>query len=81
MLSFISIIKCNGITDTYHVALSHQNQYNAELISKTPLTDSLPQKLSINKYKLAQSVSGPDLVTSKIASAILLAENNQEGFS
>ena len=82
MLSFISIIKCHGITATYHISLSHQNQYSAELIRQSDATDSLPEKLSIDKYKVAQSAADrSDLVISKIASAILLAENNQEGFS
>lgn len=79
MLSFISIIKCNSSIATYQVRMDHQNRYNAELIREIPATDTLPQRLSLDKYRLAQSASdASDLITRKIASAILLAESNLE---
>ena len=81
MLSFIGIIKHNGIIASYRIQQNHQHQYNAELINRGPATDYLPQQVSLNKYKLAQSAANSsDLVISKLASAILQAENNQEDF-
>ena len=81
MLSFIGIIKHNGIIASYRIQQNHQNQYHAELINRCPATGYLPQQVSLNQYKLAQSAADrSDLVVSRIASAILHAENNQEDF-